>query len=76
MVWYSAIYVSISSLLRYDNRLGNHAFHHVLSWKLPNYKTLVIWLNFELRRARYRPYQRRFKYLVEEAQVVFKEIST
>ena len=76
MVWYSAIYNSKPWYWWYSVRLGNHAFYHILSRKPTNYKALLIWLSFEMRRAKYRQYHRRFKSLVKEAQAVFREILT
>ena len=54
-------------------RLINHAFHHILKHKANthSYKSLLVYLDFEIGRPKYRRYQRKFKSLVREGQATF-----
>lgn len=52
--------------------LNNHAFHHILSHKPHSYKLLLVYLDFEISRPKYRHrYHRKFKSLVKDAFVQF-----
>ena len=55
-------------------RLINHAFHHILSRKAHSYRSLLVYLDFEIGRPKYRHrYHRKFKNLVREGQATFTE---
>ena len=67
VVWWAIILIfDISSDLWAHDRLGNRAFHNILSQKAQHYPKLLSLLRFELSRARYRQYNGRFRSLVRE----------
>ena len=57
-------------------RLINHAFHHILRRKAHSYKSLLVYLDFEIGRPKYRRYHRKFKSLVREGQATFIQFVT
>ena len=54
-------------------RLINHAFHLILSRKAHSYRSLLVYLDFEIGRPKYRRYRRKFKSLVREGQATFTQ---
>ena len=52
-------------------RLINHAFHHILSRKAHSYRSLLVYLDFEI--GRQHRYHRKFKSLVREGQATFTQ---
>jgi hypothetical protein len=74
VLWYHPAPTCSHTLINDTNRgcrLINHAFHHILSLKAHSYRSLLVYLDFEI--GRKHRYHRKFNSLVREGLATFTQ---